>query len=475
MASGASPSSTSKKQKSSASPGIQAQPTEAQFTLEDGTVFKGFSFGADVSTNGEVCFNTGMVGYPEALTDPSYAGQILVLTYPLVGNYGVPGAELDEYGIIKRFESEKVHIRALIVSDYSAEPSHYTSHKSLGAWLKENNVPGLFGVDTRAVTKLVRTKGACLGKIVFRGEDVPFEDPNKTNLVAKVSRKKATTYGSGKFKIVAVDCGIKGNIIRCLASRGVQVKVVPYDTVLKNEDYDGLLISNGPGDPTMAAAIIEQVKEAYKDNKPIFGICLGNQIMALAAGASTYKMKFGNRGMNQPCIDLRTTLCYITPQNHGFAVDSNTLPSDWRPLFINANDHTNEGIIHSYKPFFSAQFHPEAQGGPTDTAFLFDMFLSLVREGRPTISTVTLRPPLPIVHKVLLLGSGGLSIGQAGEFDYSGSQAIKALKEEGLEVILVNPNIATVQTSQGMATKVYFLPVTPFFVEEVPADSTRRF
>jgi len=440
----------------------------AVFRLQDGTEFQGFSFGAEVSTSGEVCFNTGMVGYPEALTDPSYSGQILVLTFPLVGNYGVPASGKDEYGLEKYFESDKIHIKALIVADYSDQPSHHKSVKSLGEWLKENGIPALYGVDTRALTKKIRMTGACLGKVVFNDEDVEFFDPNLTNLVAAVSRPEPRTYGKGKFRVLALDCGMKENIIRCLVTRNVEVKVVPYNTVLADEYYDGLLISNGPGDPMMAAETVKQVEAAFTQDKPIMGICLGNQIMALAAGARTYKMKFGNRGMNQPCIDLRTTLCYITSQNHGYAVDTSSLSQDWMPLFVNANDGSNEGIIHASKPFFAVQFHPEARGGPTDTEFLFDKFVDLVKQGgRTRLRLCSLQPRVPVIRKVLLLGSGGLSIGQAGEFDYSGSQAIKALKEEGLEVILVNPNIATVQTSAGMANQVYFYPVTPFFVEEV--------
>jgi carbamoyl-phosphate synthase small subunit len=290
-----------------------------------------------------------MVGYPEALTDPSYAGQILVLTYPLIGNYGVPSDELDEYGLPKYFESNKLHIRALIISDYTEDPSHYTAVMSLGAWLKKNGIPGLYGVDTRAVTKHVRTQGACLGKVVFGSNDVPFEDPNLVNLVAAVSRKSPETYGVGnKYKVVVLDCGCKNNIIRCLVKMGMEVTVVPFDYDISKLEYDGILISNGPGDPTMATVTIETIKRCFKEDKPIMGICLGNQIMALAAGAKTYKMKFGNRGMNQPCIDLRTTLCYITPQNHGYAVDASSLPADWNALFINANDQSNEGPIHAF-------------------------------------------------------------------------------------------------------------------------------
>jgi carbamoyl-phosphate synthase large subunit/carbamoyl-phosphate synthase small subunit len=449
---------------------------DAWFVLEDGSVYPGFSFGAPTNATGEVVFNTGMVGYPESLTDPSYAGQILVLTYPLIGNYGVPQDERDDLGLLKHFESDRIQISALIVSNYSHVPSHYTSNRSLSAWLREHNVPAISGLDTRALTKKIRERGALLGKVVFDKEAIKtlqFEDPNKRNLVAQVSRREPHTYGRGKLKILAVDCGMKNNIIRYFVYKGVELKVVPWDWDFEEENYDGLFISNGPGDPTMAKITVERLRNVIQNpnnDKPIFGICLGNQILALAAGAKTYKMKFGNRGMNQPCIDMRTTLCYITPQNHGYAVDNKTLPKDWQMLFMNANDYSNEGIIHRFKPYFSAQFHPEAKGGPTDTEFLFDMFLDRIRDRHTVISTVVMAPPSDrIIRKVLLLGSGGLSIGQAGEFDYSGSQAIKALKEESIEIVLINPNIATVQTSVGMADKVYFLPVTPDFVEQVIA------
>jgi len=445
--------------------------TVGTFTLADGQTFNGFSFGAETAVAGEVVFNTGMVGYPESLTDPSYRGQILVLTFPLIGNYGVPDDSRDEFGLAKYFESDDVQISALIITDYSHHHSHWTAVRALGDWLKAKNIPGLFGLDTRMLTKMLRDKGACLGKVTFAGQDIAFEDPNKRNLVAEVSCKKAKTYGVGPFKIVAVDCGIKNNIIRYLVSKGIELKVVPWDTDLSKENYDGLFISNGPGDPTMAQKTIDQIAKIMEtpshEHKPIFGICLGNQIMALAAKMKTYKMKFGNRGMNQPVIDQRTSLCYITPQNHGYAVDNKSLPTEWREMFINANDQSNEGLIHTYKPYFSVQFHPEAMGGPTDTEFLFDMFLDLVRDKRPVITTLTRAPPRPVVQKILLLGSGGLSIGQAGEFDYSGSQAIKALKEFNKTVILINPNIATVQTGKGMADQTYFLPVTPAFVEDV--------
>jgi carbamoyl-phosphate synthase large subunit/carbamoyl-phosphate synthase small subunit len=449
----------------------QIRLKQAVLTFEDGTSYKGTSFGAEISQAGEVVFNTGMVGYPESLTDPSYSGQILVLTYPLIGNYGVPNdQETDEFGLLKYFESSKIHIKGLIVCDYSFENSHYESRMPLSSWLKKHNIPALFGIDTRELTKKIRVKGSLLGKIEFRNEKIEFYDPNKINLVAGVSRKEVTYIGSpGDPIIIVVDCGIKNNIIRFLAKNNVQLKIVPWDYDYSEEEYDGVFLSNGPGNPETVKSTIETLKKVMelRPNCPIFGICLGHQILALAAGATTYKMKFGNRGMNQPVIDLRTMKCYITPQNHGFAVDARSLKNNWTPFFVNANDHSNEGIIHINRPWSSVQFHPEAMGGPTDTAFLFDIFFEKILDDGVQYVTTIAFVPRPDVSKVLLVGSGGLSIGQAGEFDYSGSQAIKALKEENLETILINPNIATVQTSAEMADTVYFLPITPHFVEKI--------
>eukprot|EP00002_Diphylleia_rotans_P011231 TRINITY_DN2224_c0_g1_i1.p1 TRINITY_DN2224_c0_g1~~TRINITY_DN2224_c0_g1_i1.p1 ORF type:complete len:1448 (-),score=374.15 TRINITY_DN2224_c0_g1_i1:403-4746(-) len=444
--------------------------------LADGSSFEGYSFGAKRAVAGELVFNTGMVGYPEALTDPSYRGQILVLTFPLIGNYGVPSDDTDEFGLKKFFESEEIHITGLIVSDYSSEHSHWNSKRSLSEWLVQHNIPALYGIDTRLLTKKIRLEGAILSKlIVGAGDDaIGFEDPNKRNLVAEVSVKEPKVLGSGDIKILAVDCGMKYNIIRCFLQRGVQLKIVPWDYDFnKDTDWDGLFISNGPGDPMMAWKTVTNLKVALEGDKPIFGICLGNQLLSLATGAKTYKMKFGNRGMNQPCIDLLTQNCYITPQNHGFAVDTASLREGWRPYFTNANDGSNEGIYHIKKPFFSVQFHPEAKGGPTDTDFLFEKFLANVRAHKAEALASFTPTEIPktaeriSVRRVLVLGSGGLSIGQAGEFDYSGSQCIKALKEEGIYTILVNPNIATIQTSKGLADRVYFIPVKPEFVTDV--------
>ena len=353
----------------------------AVLILEDGTKFEGFSFGADRSVSGEVVFNTAMMGYPESLTDPSYRGQILVLTYPLIGNYGVPPFT-EEDGMLKFFESDSIHIKALVVADYSFEYSHWNAAQSLADWLKANDVPAIYGVDTGAVTKIIREKGAMLGKVVVEGEPEPaeFDDPNRRNLVAEVSCREPITYGSGKYKVVLVDCGCKLNIVRCLLKRGVEVIRVPWDYDFTTIDYDGLMLGNGPGDPQMCGKTVEHIRRAMEIGKPIFGICLGNQLLAIAAGASTFKLKYGHRSHNQPALMVGTDQAMITSQNHGFAVDPSGLGPDWEPYFVNLNDGTNEGIRHRTKPFFSVQFHPEATSGPVDTEFLFDHFIENIEK-----------------------------------------------------------------------------------------------
>ncbi len=350
-----------------------------QLKLEDGNIFEGYSFGYEGSIAGEVVFNTAMTGYPESLTDPSYRGQILVLTYPLVGNYGVPD-ETEENKMYRYFESNDLHISTLVVSDYSAEYSHWNAEKSLGDWLKEHKIPGIFGLDTRKLTKILREKGSMLGKVIFNNEEPEWYDPNLVNLVEQVSITEKQVYGTGKYKILLIDCGVKYNIIRHLLDRDTTVIRVPYNYDFSREEYDGLFISNGPGDPKQCTATIENLSKAYSHNNPIFGICLGNQLMALAANADTYKLKYGHRSHNQPVLQMGTDKAYITSQNHGFAIDNTTLPDDWKPLFINLNDNTNEGMRHVSKPFFSTQFHPEASGGPTDTGYLFDEFIQLIEE-----------------------------------------------------------------------------------------------
>lgn len=297
-----------------------------------------------------------------------------------------------------------------------------------------------------------------------------------------MSVKSTVTYNpTGYPRICAVDCGLKLNQIRCFVKRGARVDLVPWNHPLNDKEYDGLFLSNGPGDPVVCQKTVSHIRKVIESGtkKPIFGICLGHQLLSTAIGCKTYKMLYGNRGHNLPCIHKGTGNCYMTSQNHGYAVNTDTIPTDWDTLFHNSNDGTNEGIIHNSKPFFSVQFHPEHTAGPDDLECLFDVFLEAIKENKDSKLTIKERitnklqyaPGLDVKiekpRKVLILGSGGLSIGQAGEFDYSGSQAIKALKEEHIQTILINPNIATVQTSQGMADKVYFLPIIAEYVEQV--------
>ncbi len=357
------------------------QEKNVTLILDDGSRFSGKSFGFEKPVAGEVVFNTAMMGYPESLTDPSYAGQMMVLTYPLVGNYGVPSRDLAENGLSLLMESDHIHPLAIIVSDYSYEYSHWNAVSSLADWLKQEKVVGITGVDTRALTKLLREKGSMKGKILFEGmEDIDFVDPNLVNQVEHVSCKEVITYGEGegKKRVVLVDCGVKDNIIRCLLKRNVTVVRVPWDYDFTTLQYDGLFITNGPGDPDTCDAAVQNIKKALNGDKPIFGICMGNQLLAKAGGAKVYKLKYGHRSHNQPVRKVGTNHCYITSQNHGYAVDNSTLSSDWEPLFINMNDGTNEGIRHKSKPFFSVQFHPEASSGPLDTEFLFDDFVKLL-------------------------------------------------------------------------------------------------
>lgn len=351
---------------------------KAILTLEDGTIYEGRTFGYEKPCAGEVVFNTAMTGYPESLTDPSYSGQILVTTYPILGNYGVPPSRQKD-DVSAYLESEKIHCEAIVCQDYSWDYSHWQADRSLSEWLIAEKIVGIYGIDTRALTKKLRESGAMLGKITIEdGEDIEFYDPNKENLVAKVSCTKVEEYGNGEKTVVLVDCGVKHNIIRCLTRRGVKVVCVPWDYDYTSMEYDGLFISNGPGNPDFADKTVEILRKAIKRDKPICGICMGNQLLSKAAGASTYKLKYGHRSHNQPVKEVGGNRCFVTSQNHGYAVDDSTLPSDWEPLYINMNDGTNEGIRHKSKPFFSAQFHPEASSGPRDTEFLFDEFIKLL-------------------------------------------------------------------------------------------------
>ena len=469
-----------------------------RLVLDDGTVFFGKSFGYDKPVAGEVVFNTAMTGYPESLTDPSYAGQLMALTFPLVGNYGVPECRMEQNGLSAFMESDRIYAKAIIVSDYSEEFSHWNGKETLAQWLKREEVPGITGIDTRQLTKVLREHGVMMGKILF--DDQPNEIPQAAyegvNFVAEVSCKEVIRYrpedyaepanrlpedqpavvrAEGK-KVVLVDCGVKHNIIRCLLNRGIEVIRVPWDydfNQLGEEGFDGLFLANGPGDPDTCEAAVAHIRtfmqqEAQKAQvRPIMGICMGNQLLSKAAGATIYKLKYGHRSHNQPVRMVGTNRCFITTQNHGYAVDSQTLPAEWEPLFVNMNDGSNEGVRHSRYPWFSAQFHPEACAGPVDTEFLFDEFAKALNGQPACVLPAAESTERPAIKKVLLLGSGALKIGEAGEFDYSGSQALKAMREEGIETILINPNIATVQTSEGVADKIYYLPVTPYFVERI--------
>lgn len=352
----------------------------ATLILDDGSTFQGYSFGYEKSVAGEVVFNTAMMGYPESLTDPSYAGQLMTLTFPLVGNYGVPARIFSENGVATFMESERIHAEAIIISDYSREYSHWNAQESLGDWLKTEQVPGIYGIDTRALTKLLREKGSMKGKIIINNEDVAFVDPNLINQVARVSCKEVITYPgpAGSKRVVLLDCGVKHNIIRSLLKRNVTLIRVPWDYDFNKIEYDGLFLSNGPGDPDTCDAAVQNIRKALEGHKPICGICMGNQLLAKAGGAKIYKLKYGHRSHNQPVRLVGTNKCFITSQNHGYAVDNESLGIDWEPLFINMNDGTNEGIKHKSKPFFSAQFHPEACSGPTDTEFMFDKFVEML-------------------------------------------------------------------------------------------------
>ncbi len=354
-------------------------PVRGRLVLEDGTVYEGYAFGALKSTAGEVVFNTGMVGYPDTLTDPSYRGQILTFTYPLIGNYGVP-SNRKSGNLSVHFESNRIQVQAMVVSDYSPAFSHWNAAKSLGEWLRSEDIPGLTGIDTRALTQKLRDKGTMLGKIEFGHEHVSFFNPNLINLVAETSIDKPVLYGEGEKRVVLIDCGAKHNILHNLLRRDLQVLRVPWDYDLSGENFDGLMISNGPGDPRTCRQTVETIRGVLGREIPTFGICMGHQLLSLAAGATTYKLKYGHRSQNQPVMDIQSGRCLITSQNHGYAVDDHNLPHDWETWFINLNDDTNEGIRHKTKPFRSVQFHPEASPGPVDAEYLFDEFVTMVHQ-----------------------------------------------------------------------------------------------
>ena len=351
--------------------------------LEDGTEFHGTSFGYEKPVAGEVVFNTAMMGYPESLTDPSYAGQLMTLTFPLVGNYGVPPFTFEENGLPTFMESEKIHVRAIIVSDYSREFSHWNGVETLADWLKREQVPGITGIDTRQLTKVLREHGAMMGKILFDDmpDEVPEADYAGVNFVDQVSCREVIKYNEGADKkVVLVDCGVKANILRCLIRRGVEVIRVPWNYDFNELEFDGLFLANGPGDPETCEVTVQNIRRFLANPvvRPCMGICMGNQLLSKAAGARIYKLKYGHRSHNQPVRKVGTETCFITSQNHGYAVDSSSLPADWEPMFVNMNDGSNEGVRHKKNPWFSAQFHPEACSGPVDTEYMFDDFVKLL-------------------------------------------------------------------------------------------------
>ncbi|MCJ1230880.1 Multifunctional pyrimidine synthesis protein CAD [Toensbergia leucococca] len=376
-----------------ASPRVRATPIShdrATFTIRDGPVFSGKSFGAKSNISGEAVFTTSLVGYPESLTDPSYRGQILVFTQPLIGNYGVPSSARDDNGLLKYFESPNIQASGVVVADVAEQYSHWTAVESLSDWCAREGVPAISGVDTRAIVTYLREQGSSLARITIGEEydadqDEAFVDPEQINLVRQVTTKQPfhVSSSNGDLHVAVIDCGVKENILRSLVGRGASVTAFPYDYPIHKvaHHFDGIFISNGPGDPTHCQETVYHLRRLMESSQvPIMGICLGHQLLALAAGARTIKLKYGNRAHNIPALDCTTGRCHITSQNHGYAVDSTTLPSDWKEYFVNLNDSSNEGMIHKSRPIFSTQFHPEAKGGPLDSSYLFDAYLDSVEK-----------------------------------------------------------------------------------------------
>jgi len=353
--------------------------TGGSLILEDGTRFDGHLIGHRAACHGEVVFSTGMVGYAESLTDPSYRGQILTFTFPSIGNYGVPDPGRDDWGLNDAFESNRIHATAVVVAAHADDATHWSAGRSFSKWLQAKEVPGIAGVDTRALTQHLRDKGSMRAALVADGETPVFKDDKPRDLVAEVSLPEPRDYGNDGPRLVLLDTGVKENIIRSLVLAGARVLRVPHNFDFFGEDFDGVFLANGPGDPQDAMASIALVRRALQERIPLFGICLGHQLLSIAAGAQTYKLKFGHRGHNQPCVEVGTRRCFITSQNHGYAVDGRTLPDGWREWFVNANDGSNEGIRHDYLPVRSVQFHPEAAPGPRDTMHLFRLFVEMLR------------------------------------------------------------------------------------------------
>jgi carbamoyl-phosphate synthase small subunit len=394
--------------------GTPVSHERATFTIKDGPIFHGKSFGAKSNISGEAVFTTSLVGYPESMTDPSYRGQILVFTQPLIGNYGVPSSDRDEHGLLRYFESPNIQAAGVVVADYAAQHSHWTAVESLSEWCARESVPAISGVDTRAIVTFLREQGSSLARITIgeeydADEDEAYIDPEAINLVRRVSTKAPFHINSslGDLHVALIDCGVKENILRSLVSRGASVTCFPFDYPIHKvaHHFDGVFISNGPGDPTHCQETVYHLRKLMDSSQiPIMGICMGHQLLALAAGARTIKLKYGNRAHNIPALDLTTGKCHITSQNHGYAVDATSLPQEWKEYFVNLNDSSNEGMIHKSRPIFSAQFHPEAKGGPLDSSYLFDAYIDSV--GKYKHSQATFSPnkdnrPSPLLVDLL--------------------------------------------------------------------------
>ena len=372
----------------------------AVLLLEDGTLFLGRGFGADATVVGELVFNTGMVGYPESMTDPSYSGQVLTFTYPLIGNYGVPSAQdKDVFGLPRYFESGAIKVKGIVVQEYCQKPSHWAAVQTLSSWMAREGVPGIEGIDTRALVSTIRERGVMMC-VMSAGDQVAnrrelrrlLEEAaryDSVDFVKRVSVKKAQTYGEAERKIVVIDCGVKESIIRNMLGRGYAVVRMPFDSsygeVMKH-DPAGVIVSNGPGDPRLCVETVKTTARLVDSEIPVLGICLGEQVLGMSQGGETYKLKYGHRGQNKPVVDLLSGRGYVTSQNHGYAVDPKSISkTDLKPWFVNGDDKTVEGLVHGTRPAIAVQFHPEAAPGPYDTEFVFDRFTEMILSHRKSV------------------------------------------------------------------------------------------